>query len=196
MNDVIRTSNERLTDQELTYQLIRLETRADLSLGDLPAAQVLRDAARRIELKTRALRMAASEIERYVDFQQKHDYREYAAETQKKLDAINVMISGESSHETSDVQALLTVQQDNKRLRAALAAIEVGTPDLLPPYRAMEARQLQEIAAKALRRPAQKADEPRQSKIDPHCEGCGAPEVAGLTLHKPGCTAENGSEGS
>lgn len=34
-----------------------------------------------------------------------------------------------------------------------------------------------------------KACEPRQSKIDPHCEGCGAPEVAGLTLHKPGCTA-------
>lgn len=49
---------ERLSDQELTYQLIRLETRADLNLGDLPAAQVLRDAARRIELKNRAIKRA------------------------------------------------------------------------------------------------------------------------------------------
>jgi hypothetical protein len=53
-----QTSEERLTDQELTYQLIRLETRADLNLGDLPAAQVLRDAARRIELKNRAIERA------------------------------------------------------------------------------------------------------------------------------------------
>lgn len=52
------TGTERLSDQELTYQLIRLETRADLNLGDLPAAQVLRDAARRIELKNRAIERA------------------------------------------------------------------------------------------------------------------------------------------
>lgn len=51
-------TEERLSDQELTYQLIRLETRADLNLGDLPAAQVLRDAARRIELKNRAIERA------------------------------------------------------------------------------------------------------------------------------------------
>lgn len=52
------TADERLTDQELTYQLIRLETRADLNLGDLPAAQVLRAACRRIELKNRAIERA------------------------------------------------------------------------------------------------------------------------------------------
>jgi hypothetical protein len=57
MNE-LRTSDKRLTDQELTYQLIRLETRADLNLGDLPAAQVLRDAARHIELKSRAIERA------------------------------------------------------------------------------------------------------------------------------------------
>lgn len=53
--------------------------------------------------------------------------------------------------ETSDAQALLTVQQENKRLRGALATISCGTPDLMPPYRAMEATQLREIASTALR---------------------------------------------
>ena len=51
---------------------------------------------------------------------------------------------------TSDVQALLTVQQENKRLRGALARISAGTPDLLPPYRADGASQLRDIAIKAL----------------------------------------------
>jgi len=102
MNDHITSTVqvERLSDQELIYQLIRLETRADLNLGDLPAAQVLRAAARRIELKNRAiadlregLNIAASELERYVDLQQKLDYIEYAADTQKKLDVVNAAIA-------------------------------------------------------------------------------------------------------
>jgi hypothetical protein len=40
-----------------------------------------------------ALKKAASELEQYVDFQQKSDYLEYAADTQKKLDAINAIIA-------------------------------------------------------------------------------------------------------
>lgn len=60
-----------------------------------------------------------------------------------------------SSDETSsDVAALLTVQQENKRLRGALARISVGTPDLLPPYRSDGASQLRDIATKALQKPS------------------------------------------
>lgn len=51
---------------------------------------------------------------------------------------------------SSDVSALLTVQQHNKRLRAALSAIAVGTPDLLPPFRIMGETQLRGMARKAL----------------------------------------------
>ena len=40
-----------------------------------------------------ALKIAAQELAQYVDFQQKHDYIEYAADTQKKLDAVSAAIA-------------------------------------------------------------------------------------------------------
>jgi hypothetical protein len=39
------------------------------------------------------LKQAARELEQYVDLQQKLDYIEYAADTQKKLDAVNTIIA-------------------------------------------------------------------------------------------------------
>lgn len=62
-----------------------------------------------------------------------------------------------------DVAALLAVQQENKRLRGALAAISVGTPDLLPPYRVMSESQLRGIARKALEG---SPEEPRPNEVE------------------------------
>lgn len=41
----------------------------------------------------KALRRAANELEQYVDLQQKLGYVEYAASTQKELDAVNATIT-------------------------------------------------------------------------------------------------------
>lgn len=50
-----------------------------------------------------ALRIASEELTQYVDFQQKSGYFEYAAESQKRLDAVNAALSGDShcAHETN-----------------------------------------------------------------------------------------------
>lgn len=40
-----------------------------------------------------ALKRAARELERYIDLQQKLDYIEYAATTQKELAAVNAVIA-------------------------------------------------------------------------------------------------------
>lgn len=62
-----------------------------------------------------ALKAASAELAQYVDLQQKLDYIEYAADTQKKLDAINTVIAKaegrqqvdpeESTHERAGVHA-------------------------------------------------------------------------------------------
>lgn len=39
-----------------------------------------------------ALKVAVEELTMYVDFQQKHDYIEYAADTQAKLTAISTLL--------------------------------------------------------------------------------------------------------
>lgn len=44
-----------------------------------------------------ALQIATEELIQYIDFQQKSGYLEYAAESQKKLDAINAVLSGEDT---------------------------------------------------------------------------------------------------
>lgn len=51
-----------------------------------------------------ALRIASEELTQYVDFQQKSGYFEYAAESQKRLDAVNAALSGDShcAHETKE----------------------------------------------------------------------------------------------
>jgi hypothetical protein len=55
-----------LSDHELTYQLIQLETRLDLRIGDVPAAQIIRAACRRIELKNRLLGSARELLEEWM----------------------------------------------------------------------------------------------------------------------------------
>jgi len=54
MPDELRPSNP-LTDDELTYQLVQLETNLELRIADLPASQIIRTATRRIELKNREI---------------------------------------------------------------------------------------------------------------------------------------------
>lgn len=44
-----------LTLKELEYQLIQLETRLELRIGDVPAAQIIRAATRKIELARRIM---------------------------------------------------------------------------------------------------------------------------------------------
>jgi hypothetical protein len=55
-----------LSDNELTYQLVRLETRLDVRIGDVPAAQIIRAACRRIELKNRSLGAARELLEEWM----------------------------------------------------------------------------------------------------------------------------------
>lgn len=50
-----------------------------------------------IERLRTALQVARDELVQYIDFQRKSDYLEYAAESQKKLDAVNAALSGDSS---------------------------------------------------------------------------------------------------
>ena len=55
MSSEPQTSEPVLSDQELVFQLCQLEARLDIRLGDLPAAQIIRAAARRINGLSRAL---------------------------------------------------------------------------------------------------------------------------------------------
>jgi len=72
--------------------------------------------------------------------------------------------------------ALIDVLQENKRLRAALSAIAVGTPDLLPPFRIMGEAQLRAIARKTL-------DEiPDRAAPETTCDVCNGTQFVPVTV--------------
>ncbi len=60
---------DRLTLKELIAQLCELEARLDIRMGDLPAAQIIRSAYRRLELMRRHSARLSGEISSIVDRQ-------------------------------------------------------------------------------------------------------------------------------
>lgn len=53
-----------MTDEELTAQLCALEAKLELRVGDTRASQIIRDACRSIELKTRAIGRLQDQVAR------------------------------------------------------------------------------------------------------------------------------------
>lgn len=60
-DEIEESFGEQFSLKELTAQLCELEARLDIRLGDLPAAQIIRTACRRLELQRREIERLTSD---------------------------------------------------------------------------------------------------------------------------------------